>query len=412
MQFMTPQNRESIRRSIVQAGQRPRDGENLIDMINRLDKDTDHIIAMVVAGLAGQGRTENRHPRGSAAYVSSVAAAALVIARQAGQTDSDRAVSIAQECVEAVLERYPPTIAKSPGHTDIITAIADRKKAAHDQGDLEHERDLAILHTIAMAILRPAAPAFIAPDLSEDELRELMEAGPTGPVMVTGEPAWPTPPLAPQPRLSPEDVEAGWIQWTGGERPVDRKTTVEYRMRSDPQRSYGPILAEDLHWPHRPGSSDIIAYRPRLEDAEPEPAETEAPRSRSGGRLPISRYVELERLGYTWPFRPGIERYEVRIPGGQIIGQTMTVAGAVISADRHAFAAEGKRLGEQFVVSERDASNEISSIVARPVPGFHNGLTVRLQTPHKFKVGDSVTMTYSTRGGGTCLGLDVFSAWK
>lgn len=53
----------------------------------------------------------------------------------------------------------------------------------------------------------------------------------------------------------------GWIQWAGGECPVDSDAIVEVKYRWHNQHQYNNDRAGDFDWAHAGSSSDIIAYR-------------------------------------------------------------------------------------------------------------------------------------------------------
>lgn len=53
----------------------------------------------------------------------------------------------------------------------------------------------------------------------------------------------------------------GWIQWHGGECPVDSDAIVEVKYRWHNQHQYSNDRAGDFDWAHTGSSSDIIAYR-------------------------------------------------------------------------------------------------------------------------------------------------------
>lgn len=61
--------------------------------------------------------------------------------------------------------------------------------------------------------------------------------------------------------LTPEQKAEGWIEWNGGECPInDRRTTIEYRMRAG-DYSPRPETTVCLEWRHFDVEHDIIAYR-------------------------------------------------------------------------------------------------------------------------------------------------------
>lgn len=61
----------------------------------------------------------------------------------------------------------------------------------------------------------------------------------------------------------------GWIEWNGGECPVDGRSLVNYKMRDGGTCEDGDE-ASDLVWEHRLCWSDIIAYRPHKPEVKPE----------------------------------------------------------------------------------------------------------------------------------------------
>lgn len=70
--------------------------------------------------------------------------------------------------------------------------------------------------------------------------------------------------VPPQPEYAPESVaiDDGWIEWSGGDCPVDPDTIVRYRLRGY-DGIFGSCRAKLLSWNMdfaRP-SADIIAYR-------------------------------------------------------------------------------------------------------------------------------------------------------
>ena len=71
---------------------------------------------------------------------------------------------------------------------------------------------------------------------------------------------WHPLPLPPQPRpfTNPQMDNDGWIEWGGGECPVDIGTLVEFEMRDGDKDT---ALSTVLDWPHENRSDDIIAYR-------------------------------------------------------------------------------------------------------------------------------------------------------
>ena len=61
----------------------------------------------------------------------------------------------------------------------------------------------------------------------------------------------------PQPS-TPQIDNDGWVEWGGGERPVEVGTLVEFEMRDGDKDT---ALSTVLDWPHENRSDDIIAYR-------------------------------------------------------------------------------------------------------------------------------------------------------
>lgn len=53
----------------------------------------------------------------------------------------------------------------------------------------------------------------------------------------------------------------GWIQWAGGECPVDSDAIVEVKYRKPNQHQYNNDRAGDFYWAHTGSNADIIAYR-------------------------------------------------------------------------------------------------------------------------------------------------------
>lgn len=54
----------------------------------------------------------------------------------------------------------------------------------------------------------------------------------------------------------------GWVAHYGGGQPVSNDTAVRVRLRGQVRDvSLGPILAEDIWWPHRLCDIDIVAYK-------------------------------------------------------------------------------------------------------------------------------------------------------
>lgn len=62
--------------------------------------------------------------------------------------------------------------------------------------------------------------------------------------------------------LYPAPDDDGWIEWGGGERPVDGDELVVCKVRSGREwRDGKAIMAKVLRWRHTGGIADIIAYR-------------------------------------------------------------------------------------------------------------------------------------------------------
>lgn len=55
-----------------------------------------------------------------------------------------------------------------------------------------------------------------------------------------------------------EPVGFGWVEWSGGERPVDLSTKVEALLRDG---SVGVYAAGALRWSHKNLQGDIVKYR-------------------------------------------------------------------------------------------------------------------------------------------------------
>lgn len=53
----------------------------------------------------------------------------------------------------------------------------------------------------------------------------------------------------------------GWIEWHGGECPVDSDAIVEVKCRWHNQHQYNNDRAGDFYWAHTGSNADIIAYR-------------------------------------------------------------------------------------------------------------------------------------------------------
>lgn len=53
----------------------------------------------------------------------------------------------------------------------------------------------------------------------------------------------------------------GWIQWAGGECPVDSDAIVEVKCRHPSSHQFNSDRAGDFYWPHDGLGYDIIAYR-------------------------------------------------------------------------------------------------------------------------------------------------------
>ena len=57
------------------------------------------------------------------------------------------------------------------------------------------------------------------------------------------------------------DEREGWIEWHGGECPVNLRTKVTIKLREGFKNFPGGVPAGHLLWKHLGGNSDIIAYR-------------------------------------------------------------------------------------------------------------------------------------------------------
>lgn len=58
----------------------------------------------------------------------------------------------------------------------------------------------------------------------------------------------------------------GWIQWAGGECPVDSDAIVEVKYRNPSLNKFNNDRAGDFYWAHTGGRGDIIAYRVHNQD--------------------------------------------------------------------------------------------------------------------------------------------------
>ena len=61
----------------------------------------------------------------------------------------------------------------------------------------------------------------------------------------------------------------GWIEWAGGECPVDSDAIVEVRYRKPSPLNFNNDRAGDFSWSHDGFGGDIIAYRVHTPDANP-----------------------------------------------------------------------------------------------------------------------------------------------
>lgn len=59
-------------------------------------------------------------------------------------------------------------------------------------------------------------------------------------------------------------IEPEWIEWYGGDCPVDANTQVAYRLRDG--KECQPQYADGLMWDHIGVWNDIVAYRPVQHD--------------------------------------------------------------------------------------------------------------------------------------------------
>jgi len=64
-------------------------------------------------------------------------------------------------------------------------------------------------------------------------------------------------------RSHPIEEAGGWIEWSGGECPVDPRTVIETQMRHETPQCYDPDRCEagSYMWSHDGGAWDIVAYR-------------------------------------------------------------------------------------------------------------------------------------------------------
>lgn len=64
------------------------------------------------------------------------------------------------------------------------------------------------------------------------------------------------------PGLTPEQIENGWIPWSGGECPVEPESRPSVMYRINRTIDSGLTQARNIRWHHDNGGGDIIAYRP------------------------------------------------------------------------------------------------------------------------------------------------------
>lgn len=57
------------------------------------------------------------------------------------------------------------------------------------------------------------------------------------------------------------DKNDGWINWTGGDCPVDSDAIVEVKFRNPSRNKFNNDRAGDFYWAHTGSNADIIAYR-------------------------------------------------------------------------------------------------------------------------------------------------------
>lgn len=65
-------------------------------------------------------------------------------------------------------------------------------------------------------------------------------------------------------------ADDGWIEWKGGECPVDGSAEVDYRMADDDPDYFNHGIAGELRWSKIGSSGDIITYRLHKPDVKPE----------------------------------------------------------------------------------------------------------------------------------------------
>ena len=65
---------------------------------------------------------------------------------------------------------------------------------------------------------------------------------------------------------TPQPDSDGWIEWNGGECPVDRGTMIDAKFRNENRWSF--CFAHGLCWRHNSVPGDIIAYRVRPETTD------------------------------------------------------------------------------------------------------------------------------------------------
>lgn len=78
---------------------------------------------------------------------------------------------------------------------------------------------------------------------------------------------------------------SGWIEWKGGECPVDPSSAVQVRTRGQPVATYPIVLAWSLKWSHDNFAGDIVAYRVVCNEL---PADADGWVEWRGGECPVA----------------------------------------------------------------------------------------------------------------------------
>lgn len=82
----------------------------------------------------------------------------------------------------------------------------------------------------------------------------------------------------------------GWIQWAGGDCPVDSDAIVEVKYRWHNQHQYNNDRAGDFYWSHTGSNGDIIAYRLHKPQQEEQPEAGEEDMNECIGQAPVAEW--------------------------------------------------------------------------------------------------------------------------